>query len=306
MRICFVFCRILFKLISSGRCPSCLFVGSTRMVKDRLPELLAKHDGCQKDTRKRKCEEATIDTDFFEKVSFLSKTLDELKDHVNEVERIHRDILASPQNNPNFENRLEKLTKLIREKAFSVRAELKGVEETPSDKSTLLSSTRERMKTAQHAAITRQLIDIMNLYNKYQLDFRDKCKSSIRGKLIVAGSEFSDEKIESILELKNPEIFTQAIMTCTDEAKRSLSDIEARHADIIRLEKSIEELHDLFLTMALTVDSQSGLIDRIEDNVNKAADSVVQSKRKLSDAVTKQGKYRRVSFLSITPILNFA
>ncbi|KAA3674222.1 syntaxin 1A, partial [Paragonimus westermani] len=263
---------ILSKSILSGRCPSFSFVCSVRMVKDRLPELLAKHNGYHMEERKRKCEETTFDTAFFEKVSFLSKTLDELKDHVSEVERIHRDILASPQNTPNLETRLEKLTKLIREKAFTVRAELKGVEETPSDKSTLLSSTRERIRTAQHAAITRQLIDIMSLYNRYQLDFRDKCKSSIRGKLIVVVDSgfcviLCQLRRYIFLTLSfcvvrlpchfKPAMFIFAqIMACTDAAKRSLSDIEARHADIIRLEKSIEELHDLFLTMALTVDSQ--------------------------------------------------
>ncbi|KAA3670504.1 uncharacterized protein DEA37_0005374, partial [Paragonimus westermani] len=51
---------------------------------------------------------------------------------------------------------------------------------------------------------------------------------------------------------------------------------------------------------------QSGLIDRIEDNVNKATNSVVQSKRKLSDAVTKQGKYRRRKLICIIILIVLA
>lgn len=35
-----------------------------------------------------------------------------------------------------------------------------------------------------------------------------------------------------------------------------LADIEARHEDIIKLEKSIKELHDLFVEMSLLVDQQ--------------------------------------------------
>lgn len=45
-------------------------------------------------------------------------------------------------------------------------------------------------------------------------------------------------------------------MAETEAAKRSLSDIEARHADIIRLEKSIQEMKELFFNVALLVDQQ--------------------------------------------------
>jgi syntaxin 1A len=42
----------------------------------------------------------------------------------------------------------------------------------------------------------------------------------------------------------------------TAAAKQTLADIEARHADIIKLENSIKELHDMFMDMAMLVESQ--------------------------------------------------
>ena len=45
-------------------------------------------------------------------------------------------------------------------------------------------------------------------------------------------------------------------MTDTQQAKQTLADIEARHEDIMKLEKSIKELHDMFLDMAMLVESQ--------------------------------------------------
>ena len=47
-------------------------------------------------------------------------------------------------------------------------------------------------------------------------------------------------------------------MTDTQQAKQSLADIEARHQDIMKLEKSIKELHDMFMDMAMLVESQVG------------------------------------------------
>jgi syntaxin 1A len=40
------------------------------------------------------------------------------------------------------------------------------------------------------------------------------------------------------------------------QARQTLADIEARHADIIKLENSIRELHDMFVDMAVLVESQ--------------------------------------------------
>lgn len=42
----------------------------------------------------------------------------------------------------------------------------------------------------------------------------------------------------------------------TQQAKQTLADIEARHADIVKLETSIRELHDMFMDMAMLVESQ--------------------------------------------------
>ncbi len=59
-----------------------------------------------------------------------------------------------------------------------------------------------------------------------------------------------------MLEQGNSAVFTQGIIMDTAAAKQTLADIEARHADIIKLETSIKELHDMFMDMAMLVESQ--------------------------------------------------
>lgn len=54
----------------------------------------------------------------------------------------------------------------------------------------------------------------------------------------------------------NPLFLPPQIIMETQQAKQTLADIEARHADIIKLENSIRELHDMFMDMAMLVESQ--------------------------------------------------
>lgn len=42
----------------------------------------------------------------------------------------------------------------------------------------------------------------------------------------------------------------------TQQARQTLADIQERHADIIKLENSIRELHDMFMDMAMLVENQ--------------------------------------------------
>ena len=54
----------------------------------------------------------------------------------------------------------------------------------------------------------------------------------------------------------------------TAQAKQTLADIEARHADIIKLETSIKELHDMFMDMAMLVESQvSSVYNKLKCNM---------------------------------------
>ncbi|ESO97984.1 hypothetical protein LOTGIDRAFT_153095 [Lottia gigantea] len=89
----------------------------------------------------------------------------------------------------------------------------------------------------------------------------------------------------------------------TQQAKQTLADIEARHNDIIKLENSIRELHDMFMDMAMLVESQGEMIDRIEYNVEAAVDYIETAKMDTKKAVKYQSKARRKKILIIICVI---
>ncbi|KAH8860333.1 Syntaxin [Schistosoma japonicum] len=267
------------------------------MVKDRLPELEARIK-VRNNSKPKNNEEndfSQLNSDFFDQVNELHADIDNLQQDINAVDRLQKDILASPQQDSRLDNQLNELTNSIRLRAHKIRSSLKELELQEDGKLLSEMSGKYRLKSSQHAAISRQFVFIMNNYSRLQVDYRDKCKARIRTKLLVAQVSFSEDEVEKMLEKNHTGIFTQAIMAETEAAKRSLSDIEARHADIIRLEKSIQEMRDLFFNVALLVDQQGDLIDQVEYNLNKASDCIVNSKRTLSSTVIRNRKNRRVS-----------
>ncbi|KAJ8373051.1 hypothetical protein AAFF_G00271790 [Aldrovandia affinis] len=76
-------------------------------------------------------------------------------------------------------------------------------------------------------------------------------------------------------------------------SKQALSEIEARHKDIVRLESSIKELHDMFVDIAMLVENQGGMIDRIESNMDQSVGFVERAVADTKKAVKFQAEARR-------------
>ena len=154
-----------------------------------------------------------------------------------------------------------------------------------------------RIRKTQHSTLSRKFVEIMTEYNRTQTDYRERCKDRIIRQLEITGRTTTNEELEDMLEQGNSAVFTQGIIMDTAQAKQTLADIEARHADIIKLESSIKELHDMFMDMAMLVESQGEMIDRIEYHVEHAVDYVQTATQDTKKALKYQSKARRVSFL---------
>ncbi|EMP27249.1 Syntaxin-1A [Chelonia mydas] len=110
---------------------------------------------------------------------------------------------------------------------------------------------------------------------------------------IAAGRTTTSEELEDMLESGNPAIFSSGIIMDSNITKQALNEIETRHSEIIKLENSIRELHDMFMDMAMLVESQGEMIDRIEYNVEHSVDYVERAVSDTKKAVKYQSKARR-------------
>ena len=61
--------------------------------------------------------------------------------------------------------------------------------------------------------------------------------------------------------------------------KQALNEIETRHTEIIKLENSIRELHDMFVDMAMLVESQ--VPDMIAESMSTCRESIRPRRVKL-------------------------
>ncbi|XP_016426475.1 syntaxin-3-like [Sinocyclocheilus rhinocerous] len=156
--------------------------------------------------------------------------------------------------------------------------------------SVILSAPTSDQKTQDDLeALTN---DIKKMANNARNKLKKKSKGRIQRQLEITGKATTDEELEEMLEGGNAAVFTAGIVD-SGISKQALSEIEARHKDIVRLESSIKELHDMFVDIAMLVESQGNMVDNIEVNVGKAVDHVEVAKTETKKAVRYQSKARK-------------
>ncbi|GAB6026506.1 Syntaxin-1A [Chamberlinius hualienensis] len=272
------------------------------MTKDRLAALKA----AQSDEDDVGPDDVAVNVDardgfmdeFFAEVEEIRENIDKIQANVEEVKKKHSSILSAPQTDEKVKQELEDLMADIKKTANKVRAKLKVIEQNiEQEEHTNKSSADLRIRKTQHSTLSRKFVEVMTEYNRTQTDYRERCKGRIQRQLEITGRTTTNEELEDMLESGNPAVFTQGIIMETQQAKQTLADIEARHADIIKLENSIRELHDMFMDMAMLVESQGEMIDRIEYNVEHAVDYIETAKQDTKKAVKYQSKARRKKIL---------
>ncbi|KAF2982732.1 hypothetical protein EK904_008473 [Melospiza melodia maxima] len=193
--------------------------------------------------------------DFFQQVEEIRNNIAKIAQNVEEVKKQHSIILSAPNPEGRTKEELEELNEEIKKIANKIRARLKAIE---------------------------QSFDQGENANRTSVDLR-----------IRKTQTTTDEELEEMLESGNPSIFTSDIISDSQITRQALNEIESRHKDIMKLESSIRELHELFMDMAMFVETQGEMINNIEKNVMNATDYVEHAKEETKKAVKYQSKARR-------------
>ncbi|CAF3503795.1 unnamed protein product [Rotaria sordida] len=267
------------------------------MTKDRIKELEKDFQKLEYQNENSHSTTINIDnesnvTDFLKEIDLIRLDIDKIDELIQEVKQIHSEML-DPRANSKLGQELDDKNEEIKNSSYEVSIKLKKMEQAKQncddhDK----TNAQWRVKESQIFVLTRRFRDTMVAYNQETMSHRDRCKSVIVRELEMSGNRKTNDELEDILESGFPGTFNLSILVDTQKAKQSLDAIEARHLDIIKLEKSIKELYNMFQDLAILVTDQGEMIDSIEHNVSKAVDYVERGKR---DVGTAQ-QYAKKSF----------
>ncbi|XP_062332621.1 syntaxin 3b isoform X3 [Osmerus eperlanus] len=260
-------------------------------MKDRLEQLKATCDNDDEDVEIAVDNAAFMD-EFFCQIEDIRSSIDKIDENVAEVKKLYSVILSAPTSEQKTQDDLEAITNDIKKMANNARNKLKTIERNLESEEEERVSADTRIRKSQHAVLSRKFVEVMTKYNEAQVDFRERSKGRIQRQLEITGKATTDDELEEMLESGNAAVFTAGIVD-SGISKQALNEIEARHKDIVRLESSIKELHDMFIDIAMLVESQGEIVNNIEIQVSKSVDHIAVAKSETKKAIKYQSKARK-------------
>ncbi|XP_056153163.1 syntaxin-4 [Lampris incognitus] len=230
---------------------------------------------------------------FFRKVQEIHEGLENLKRKVSDLENKQKTVLGVALPEDNMKKELQTFREEIKTIANQIQKKLKAIEPKKGDDEGKYIPIIVRMQRTQHGVLSREFVELMGHCNTIQAQYRDRNVERIQRQLKITGSNVTDEELDVMLESGHTDVFTQNILIDAKATKQALNEIESRHDEILKLEKSIKDLHEMFLYLAMEVEAQGEMVDRIEANIVQSSDYVVKARADTEKAVTYQQKARK-------------
>jgi len=249
--------------------------------------------------KSKKSKDETLE-DFLARIEELNEGIAAITENVNKLKTLNNKILNEPSQTERQKQVGEQGALIQENKSLSkklqksLKEEKKKLSSTPAE----LRNNEFNIKKTQVQTVSQRFLDIWTEYNNIQVEFRGKNKKALLRnlKIVDPNSSITVEEIEDKLDRGDVTVLSSIIKE-TSQAKEDLKMIENRHAEFLKLEKGITEIHEMFMDLSYMVSEQGETIDRIETHVTAAAQQVESGRDQLQKAEKHKKSARRMKFI---------
>lgn len=159
------------------------------------------------------------------------------------------------------------------------------------------ATLRNPQKADQAESLRRKFLEVIQQYRLTESNNREQTKVQAERQYRIVKPDASAEEVRAVVEdgSANTQIFQQALMQLNrrGEARTVLNEVQSRHRELLKLEKTMAELTQLFHDMEELVIEQDQPIQQIEEQIGTAQHDIEQGVGHTQKAVVLAKKARR-------------
>ncbi|KAF5273822.1 hypothetical protein FQA39_LY00937 [Lamprigera yunnana] len=156
------------------------------------------------------------------------------------------------------------------------------------------SSAEYRIKNVQCSTLKAEFYKAIQESTESLEIHKNTRKNVLKKCLKLVQEEATEEELESMLEANQMDVFTGNHLITTEEARKQLQDIEERHEELLKIEKQLTEVSQLFVTIATLVEQQQESVNRVEFHSNVANEYVERAKQEVEKTTVSRKKWNKV------------
>lgn len=241
--------------------------------------------------------------EFFADVETIKNNIAIIKDSTRKIAEINQNVVqaTTADKEQDFSSELESVISQTNKKATVTKALLQKIQEGTKRLNTSQSGSKLtsdiRLRENMFNTLTRKFVDVMKEYQNAQTKYKTDIKKKVKRQVQIVKPDATTEEIDAVFKAGGGagEVFKTAILTgeAADSIRNAFQNAQDKYRDVLILEASVAELHQMFVDFATLTERQGELLDQIEHQVKDAADYIDQGNTELVEAIEIQKSIRK-------------
>uniref|UniRef100_A0A5B6YK53 Putative syntaxin n=1 Tax=Davidia involucrata TaxID=16924 RepID=A0A5B6YK53_DAVIN len=249
---------------------------------------------------------------FFEDVEGIKDDLRELETLCNNLQTANEQskTLHNAKSVKDLRSRMENDVASSLKKAKVIKVRLEALDRSNAANRSLPGcgpgSSSDRTRTSIVNGLRKKLQDSMNSFNSLRQQINTEYRETVQRRYYTVTGENAEEAvIDRLISTGESETFLQKAIQEQGRGRvlDTIMEIQERHDAVKEMERNLKELHQVFLDMAVLVESQGEQIDDIESQVARANSFVRSGAQQLQVARKHQISSRQWTCYGIILLL---
>ncbi|VDB82788.1 unnamed protein product [Peniophora sp. CBMAI 1063] len=200
---------------------------------------------------------------FYEEISQLQDTIKQFNGNVQRIGDLHARSLnnTDEQTAARVEQELDALVNDTSDLSNVLKRSIKALERRGG------AGRDGQIRKQQTALVKSKFVEAIQNYQQVEQQYRQRYKQRLERQYKIVNPNATPEEVKAVVNDENGgQIFSQALMNSNryGEARSAYREVQERHEDIKRIERTIAELAQLFNDMSILVEQQDETINVIE------------------------------------------
>ncbi|KAI8060461.1 t-SNARE [Gongronella butleri] len=224
---------------------------------------------------------------FFEEIDDLKAEIGKVGASVDEIQGMHQAALVATNEAQakDLNLQLARLKQETMQRNNDIKTRIKAMEQSNLQ---YAKTSDGQMRQSQASAVRKRFMDTIQRYQDMERDFDQRYRQRIERQVRIVKPEATQEEIDRLIDAdQGDQVFAQSLMQAgrTSQARAVLSEVQDRHQDIKRIEKTILELHNLFMDMQMLMEQQGQTVAAVDAQAYEAAADMEQGNKYIDRAI---------------------
>ncbi|ORY06832.1 syntaxin-like protein psy1 [Basidiobolus meristosporus CBS 931.73] len=225
----------------------------------------------------------TLD-DFLNEAQHIENCINNINENVRAIEDLHirsMDLVSHEESTRNSQA-LDETINDTRVKLVDAKNRIRAME---ANNMRLGATANAQIRVNKHFALKTKFLDALRNYQNIEGMYRERYRQMIERQIRIVNPDATQEEIDDALNSNQP-VFAQAIVSSSRsaEARNVYQAVQDRHEDIVKIDKTITELANLFQEMQLLVETQDEVVREIDTQMSEVVIHTTQANKELDVA----------------------